>query len=109
MIAEASGWYAVRCVLVTPRAEDETLYQERVTLWRSDSQEEAMRRAEADAEEYVTLMGDMSYSGFAQLYVLADEPEDGAEIFALVRSSKLGTTDYLSRFFDTGDERQTLL
>jgi hypothetical protein len=109
VIEEASGWYAVRCVFVRPTSERATLYEERVTLWRASTFKEAVRRAEDDAEEYVALIGDMTYSGLAQAFTLAEEPEDGAEVFSLVRSSRLGTDEYLSRFFDTGEERQSLL
>jgi len=32
--------------------------------------------------------------------------EDGDEVFSLIRESELAPDDYISRFFDTGKERQ---
>jgi hypothetical protein len=44
------GWFAVRCVF--RGTKELTLYEERVTLWRADSFEDAIERAEAEADEY---------------------------------------------------------
>jgi hypothetical protein len=47
--------------------------------------------------------------GLAQafhLFVGADL-DDGAEVFSLMRTSDLPADEYVDRFFDTGDERQT--
>jgi hypothetical protein len=35
-----------------------------------------------------------------------DEIAEGSEVFSLMRASDLLPDDYLTRFFDTGDERQ---
>ncbi len=50
---------------------------------------------------------DSTYTGFAQAYgPLDDDPGDGVEVFSLMRTSDRDAADYLTRFFDTGDERQ---
>src|SRR5688572_23883013 len=101
-------WFSVRCVFSHPSDTDgQTLYEERVTLWRAGSFDEAVQRAEAEAKEYAENL-DMQYVGLAQAYHLAvaDAPSDGDEVFSLFRSSGLPSAEYLSRFFDTGDERQ---
>lgn len=107
---EVSGWYSVRCVFAVgwpPEAVGET-YEERITLWRAQSAEEAVARAETEAKEYAATIedGPSTYTGLAQCYRLDDEPGDGAEVFSLMRDSKLSPDDYLDRFFDTGSERQ---
>ena len=49
------------------------------------------------------------YVGLAQSFHLcvgARPLEDGDEVFSLIRESELAPNDYISRFFDTGKERQ---
>ncbi len=104
------SWFAVRCVFAVgwlPEVKGKT-YEERITLWRAASAEEAMQRAEAEAEGYAATIEEApsKYLGLAQAYRLDDEPVDGAEIYSLMRDSALSHDRYLNRFFDTGAERQ---
>ena len=108
---DASQRFAVRCIFASgwpPRQEESTNYEERVTLWRAASLDEAIARAEVEAREYAATIEDSSdsYLGLAQAYMLVDEPGDGAEVFSLVRRSDLPADEYLDTFFDTGDECQ---
>jgi hypothetical protein len=98
-------WHAVRCVFKTLGLSDRHTYEERITLWHVESAEEAIDRAEAEAQEYPAAGGD-TYLGLAQSFLLECEPVDGAEVFSLMRYSELDATPYLARFFSTGDERQ---
>lgn len=101
-------WYAVRTVVRFP-ADDEgdAAYEERITLWRADSFEEAVERAEAEAEDYAIGHGGEPV-GLSQVYHLAigDAVADGDEVFSLIRRSPLEPDDYVDRFFDTGEEDQ---
>ena len=110
MTEEAAEWFSVRCVFASGWSAPATgtNYEERVTLWRAASLDDAIERAEAEAREYAATIRDSpdTYLGFAQAYRLADEPGDGAEVFSLVRRSDLPHDDYLDAFFDTGDEYQ---
>ena len=102
---EASGWFGVRCVFKID-GDQEAVYEERVTVWRAGSAEEAIEQAEADAVQYAGgLEGE--YLGLAQVYAMADELADGAEVFSLLRTSSLDPTRYLDNYFSTGAERQT--
>jgi hypothetical protein len=106
---ESSGWFAVRCIFATgwpPEARDKT-YEERITLWKAQSGEEAIARAEAEALEYASSVLDSpsTYLGFAESFRLEAPPGDGTEVFSLMRDSGLGPVDYLARFFATGAER----
>ncbi len=93
------AWYAVRCVF---RHKEFGSYEERITLWRASSFDDAIARAEQEAAEYPA-----SYVGLAQAYALDDDPaESGAEVFSLIRRSRLAPEAYLNRFFDTGAEFQ---
>jgi hypothetical protein len=98
----SSGWFGVRGVFRT--APD--IYEERVTLWRADSLDQAIELAEAEAREYVA-GSDAQWCGLVQAYRLSDDPQaQGAEVFSLMRTSDLEPSAYLDRFFDTGAERQ---
>jgi len=103
---------SVRCIFACgwPPEEDAS-FEERVTLWRATSPDEAIRRAEDEAREYASTIEEApgTYLGLAQAYRLVDQPGDGAEVFSLIRRSELPADDYLDAFFDTGDEYQRTL
>jgi hypothetical protein len=105
-MVESSGWFGVRCVFEHESDDAEHSYEERVTLWRAGSFDEAIALAEAEAIEYAATLGRTRYLGLAQAYVLADEPGHGAEVFSLIRDSELAPDEYLDAFFDTGTEYQ---
>ncbi len=105
------SWYSVRCVFAVgwpPEAIGET-YEERITIWRASSAEEAVERAEAEALDYAGSIEESpsTYMGLAQCYRLSDQLSDGAEVFSLMRDSKLEPEEYLDTFFDVGTERQS--
>ena len=102
---DSSGWVSVRCVFRTMRPEGQT-FEERITLWRTPDMETAIERAETEANAYTAALEDVEYLGFAQTYLLYDEPADSAEIFSLIRDSTLDPAAYLDAHFDTGGERQ---
>ena len=81
------------------------MYEERITLWRARDFEHAIELAEAEAARYCEDLGDVRYAELAQAYELDDDPsEQGAEVFSLIRDSELSPSDYIDRFFDTGEE-----
>jgi predicted metal-dependent hydrolase len=103
-------WYAVGCLFRSARADSPDpagTYEERITLWRARSFEEAIERAEAEAAEYASITGG-DYMDLAQAFHLAVEGSvgEGDEIFSLMRESTLEPSAYIDRHFDTGDERQ---
>jgi hypothetical protein len=99
-----ADWFGVRCVFHDP----EGTYEERVTVWKADVFEEAVLMAEAEAKDYAGEIG-AQFLGFAQAYVMPDEPGHGAEVFSLLRDSDLDPDEYLDTFFDTGAEREASL
>jgi hypothetical protein len=103
---EHDRWFAVRCLFEGSDGA-ETTYEERITLWKAASLEDATDRARAEALEYAEFAGLTYVTGFEQPYPLADAPpRDGTEVFALTRSSALPPQVYVEQFFDTGRERQ---
>jgi hypothetical protein len=103
-MADRPGWYGVRGVFHWTGAEG-TPYEERVTLWRAHSVEDALARSEIEAERYALESG-VEYLGFAQAYFIGGGAVsgDGDEVFSLLRDSDLAPDDYLAAFFDTGGE-----
>ena len=81
------------------------MYEERITLWRARDFEHAIELAEAEAVRYCEDLTDTVYVELAQAYELADDPSvQGAEVFSLIRDSDLSPSDYIDRFFETGEE-----
>jgi hypothetical protein len=79
-----------------------------VTLWRAESFDEAIAKAEQGGHSYVDDNEHVEeFTGLAQAYHLFDDPKSGAEVFSRIRRSELDTHDYLARFFDTGQEGTT--
>jgi hypothetical protein len=103
-MVEGSGWFGVRCVFEHESDDAEHSYEERVTLWRAGSFDEAIALAEAEATEYAGDLTRTRYLGLAQAYVLADEPGHGAEVFSLIRDSQLTPDVHLDAFGETGTE-----
>jgi hypothetical protein len=104
--ADNTRWYAVRSVFLLP-SEGDNSYEERITVWVATSFEDALMKAEAEAEEYAEFAGATYLADFAQAYHLADAPpRDGTEVFSLIRDSPLAPRPYLDRFFSTGTELQ---
>lgn len=108
-------WYAVRCIFrmfsnqpwgPTNLRDGESAYEERITLWRATSFEDAVAKAETEALDYVDGLDGTEYLGLAQGFQVFCDPGEGAEVFSLTRRSSLPPDEYLDRFFDTGEEYQ---
>lgn len=105
MSSEAAEWYGVRCVFEWTQRETRP-FEERITLWRAGSLDEAIELAEVDAREYAENI-DATYLGFAQAYAIGETKlTPGSEAFSLLRDSSLPAEKYLDRHFDTGGEHQ---
>jgi hypothetical protein len=104
-------WYAVRVVIRFGDDGPTSTYEERITLWRAPSADEAIEMAEAEAAGYAESLENAEYTGFAQSFNLfvGDSVGHGDEVFSLMRDSDLDTEDYLDAFFDTGAEHQGVL
>jgi hypothetical protein len=102
---EPERWYAVRSLFQSTEG-NESAYEERITLWQAPDLDEALARAGAEAAEYAEFADVIQLTGVTQVYPLADAPpRDGAEVFALTRSSALAPAAYVAQFFETGRER----
>lgn len=96
-------WFSVRCLF----SIGDSMYEERITVWRARDHDHAIELAEAEA--YSDDDGEVHLPirtvEFAQSYELFDEPgTSGSEVFSLIRDSELSPRDSIDRFFDTGGE-----
>ena len=104
-IDDGEVWFGIRCVL---RLAKPNIYEERITLWRTDTFEEAVALAEAEVEDYARDVGG-EYLGLAVAYRLAYQPGHGSEIFSLMRDSQLDPDTYIETFVSTGFKRQGII
>ena len=109
-MATETELFSVKCVFrLEPSSDDDCkhLYEERITVWRAASAEEAIELAEQEAEKYVASWENPGkYIGYCMAYATY-EPRfrKGMEVFSLIRESNLSPSKYLDRFYDTGKER----
>ena len=100
-------WYSVRCHFLHRAGEwsEQQMYEERITLWKADSFEHAIQRAEVEALEYIESINAV-YLNAATSYHLFEVgfAIDGAEVFSEMRRSDLEASAYLDRFFFTRGE-----
>jgi hypothetical protein len=100
-----SEWFAVQCVFLIEAgsvlAERGQVYEERITLWHATSHEEAIARAEVEAERYARDSG-FSRVEYVTTYELFDSPGDAAEVWSVMRDSWLPPTEYISQFVERG-------
>ena len=108
------GFVGVRCVFdhgeSAALTKGSRVYEERVIVVRADTFDAAIEKAEVEAAEYCAELDGVAYLGLAQACaILGDFDFSGdamPEVFSLMRFSPLGAEEYLTRFFDTGDEHQ---
>jgi hypothetical protein len=98
------GWFSVRCVFRWTSWEGQP-FEERITLWRAHSLDEAIEMADREAREYAA-DSELEYLRLTQGYQLDLESniDNGTELFSLLRDSNLSPEDYVNTFFSTGTE-----
>ena len=98
-------WYGIRTVYehVSRKQGQDRLYEERIVLIRAGSFEEALAKAEAEANSYAT--EGVRFLNYSTAFRLFDPPTDGAEVFSLMRDSRRDPKRYIDTFIDTGRER----
>ena len=72
------------------------IYEERVVLLKANSFDEAVERAEKEAEDYCRDLDGCKYAGYVNVFHLYDSKlGDGTEIFSSMQKSDLRPKDYL--------------
>ncbi len=100
-------WYGARTMYDTyPSKQMATkIYEERIVVVLATSSDEAINKAEKEAESYSIDTGS-KYLGYVNVFELFDdEIQDGTEVYSLMRESGLAPSVYLDTFFDTGNEK----
>jgi hypothetical protein len=102
-MAKSSGtkWFGVRTVFLHSGG----MYEERIITVAANGLDDAILRGELEGADYAADLG-VEQLGLVQAFAMFDDLADGAEVFSLVRQSSLEQETYLTRFFDTGTERQ---
>ncbi|MEU5883245.1 hypothetical protein [Spirillospora sp. NPDC047279] len=103
IVAESDSWFAVRCII---KDDNAGTYEERITIWRAASFDEAVILAEREIDEYTSSLDGVFYVGLAQAFRMEGVPDQGSEVFSLIRESDLEPNEYLSSYFSTGSEKQ---
>lgn len=82
------------------------VYEERLVLIRANDFDQAIQKAELEAQKYASEANGREYLGHVDVYEIVEEHiSDGTEVYSLMRESKLDAEEYITRFFDTGEER----
>jgi hypothetical protein len=104
---ENTSWFGVRCLFQLGGHDPAgTSYEERVTIWRAASFDQAIAEAEAAAHVGDSADTGNEHLGLLQVHAMPEPAGHGAEVFSLIRDSDLAVDDHVDRFFDTGRERQ---
>jgi hypothetical protein len=86
------------------------VYEERVVVLLATNREEAIAKAEAEADRYAARWADAKYLGYVVVYDMTEPGiQDGTEVFSLMRQTDLSSQAFLDRYHDTESERATTL
>jgi len=99
--------FAAKCIFahpqLTPRNDLQHVYEERIILVQAKDFEDAIDKAESDAQAYA--QDGTIYLEYVDVFELFDSDlKDLAEVYSLLRSSDLPPDDYIDQFYDTGNE-----
>lgn len=100
-------WYAAKCIFRhDDLAEKDTVYEERIVLFKANSFEEAKDLAEAEAKDYIAnCEGKTTCTDFMNIFHLFDnEIKSGTEIYSVMRTSDKSESDFLDHYYDDGTE-----
>ena len=84
---------------------DGTLFEERITLWKSDSFEGAMSKAEEEGKVYAVEANCEFLSVSDSFHIFDEEIKEGSELWATMRGSKLSLDLYRGTFCCTPLDR----
>ena len=104
----AEPWLSVRCLFSHPsrvKDGDGNLYEERITLWKSGSWEEAFRLAKEEALVYAEESGAKFIDTTDSFHLFGTDHGHGAEVWSLMRGSHLDEDTYTDTFCCTERDR----
>jgi hypothetical protein len=103
---QTQKWFAVQCLFLIEAgavvAERGQAYEERITLWQAVDADEAIAKASRAADNYAA-EGGFQRVDYVTSYEMFDVPDEGSEVWSLVRDSWLPPEEYVERFVIEGD------
>jgi hypothetical protein len=108
-MSKSEPWFTVRCLFSHPtRAKDGDghLYEERVTLWRSGSWDEAYRLARIEAQTYAEEAGAIIIGTTDAFNLFDAECGHGSEVWSVMRGSHFDAKTYTNTFCTTHRDRR---
>src|SRR5262245_48137484 len=85
-------WYGAKCIFLHTKIESlpGKVYEERVILIKASSFDEAINRAEGEAEKYARELEGCTYTGYMDVFhIYGERVSDRSEIYSLMRTSDL--------------------
>jgi hypothetical protein len=101
-------WYSVKCLFHHPTrkaAGEDFLYEERITLWKASSFEEAHRLAEEEARQYASEAKCVFVASTDSFHLFEEELSVGTEAYSMMRGSNLQPAAYRKTFCVTARDR----
>ena len=101
-------WYGARTIYqhyTKKKIAKNKLYEERIVLIKANSFDDAITKAEKEAEKYSKENSSSKFLGYVNVYKLVDgKLRNYTEVYSLMRDSTLSEEPYIDNFFDTGKE-----
>lgn len=101
-------WYSVKCLFHHPTRKsqgEDFLYEERITLWKASSFEQAHRLAEAEAREYAAEAECIFVASTDSFHLFDEAISSKTEVYSTMRGSNLQPADYRRTFCVTARDR----
>jgi len=101
-------WYSVKCLFHHPARKSDSedfLYEERVTLWKAASFEEAHQFAEQEARQYASEAKCVFVALTDSFHLFEEKLSPGAEVYSSMRGSNLRPADFRKTFCVTARDR----
>jgi hypothetical protein len=97
-------WFSVRAVF-RHLGEQSYSFEERIVLVKAETLDAALEVGERNALAYAEASGSEYLEYVDAFQIGSATPEDGSEVYSIMRDSSLEPSVYLDTFFDTGAER----
>ena len=111
MSEDSLRWFGIRTIYRSQQSDTEFTYsyEERVVVFSAYSIEAAIELAERESQDYIDGTDEIALDFLDVFEIYDGQISNGTEVFSLIRDSNLESDEYLSTFFDTGNERRGTL
>ena len=107
---KSEPWYAVRCLFSHPtRANDAdgNLYEERMTVWKCSSDEEAFVKATEEGKAYAKVADCIFIKATDSFHLFDKHIAESTEVWSTMRGSHMNPKHYESTYCTTPRDRYT--